>query len=42
VVSEWTLHTSVTEPFYGALSRNVQILVTVQVDSYVGSRDLTG
>jgi steroid delta-isomerase-like uncharacterized protein len=25
VVSEWTLHTSVTEPFYGALSRKVQI-----------------
>ena len=27
VVSEWTLHTSVTEPFYGALSRKVQILL---------------
>ena len=27
VVSEWTLHTSVTEPFYGALSRRVQILL---------------
>ena len=26
-VSEWTLHTSVTEPFYGALSRKVQILL---------------
>ena len=27
VVSEWTLHTSVIEPFYGALSRKVQILL---------------
>jgi steroid delta-isomerase-like uncharacterized protein len=27
VVGEWTLHTSVTEPFYGALSRKVQILL---------------
>ncbi len=27
VVSEWTLHTSVTELFYGALSRKVQILL---------------
>ena len=27
VVSEWTLHTSVTEPFYGALSRKVQTLL---------------
>ena len=27
VVSEWTLHTSVTEPFYGALFRTVQILL---------------
>jgi steroid delta-isomerase-like uncharacterized protein len=27
VVSEWTLHTNVTEPFYGALSRRVQILL---------------
>ena len=27
MVSEWTLHTSVTEPFYGALSRKVQILL---------------
>ncbi len=27
VVSEWTLHTSVTEPFYAALSRKVQILL---------------
>ena len=27
VVSEWTLHTSVKEPFYGALSRTVQILL---------------
>ena len=27
VVSEWTLHTSVTEPFYGALSRKLQILL---------------
>jgi len=27
VVSEWTLHTSMTEPFYGALSRKVQILL---------------
>ena len=27
VVSEWTLHTSVTEPFYGALSRKVPILL---------------
>ena len=27
VVSEWTLHTSVAEPFYGALSRKVQILL---------------
>jgi steroid delta-isomerase-like uncharacterized protein len=27
VVSEWTLHTSVTEPFSGALSRKVQILL---------------
>jgi hypothetical protein len=27
VVSEWTLYTSVTEPFYGALSRKVQILL---------------
>jgi steroid delta-isomerase-like uncharacterized protein len=27
VVSEWTLHTNVTEPFYGALSRKVQILL---------------
>ena len=27
VVSEWTLHTSVTEPFYGTLSRRVQILL---------------
>jgi steroid delta-isomerase-like uncharacterized protein len=27
VVSEWTLHTSVTEPFYGALSRKTQILL---------------
>src|SRR3981189_749242 len=26
VVSEWTRTTSVTEPFYGALSRKVQIL----------------
>ena len=25
VVGEWTLHTSVTEPFYGAFSRKVQI-----------------
>ena len=25
VVSEWTLHTSMTEPFYGALSRKVRI-----------------
>src|SRR4029077_5974205 len=24
VVSEWTLHTSVTEPFYGTFSRRVQ------------------
>ena len=27
VVSEWTLHTSVTEPFCGALPRKVQILL---------------
>jgi steroid delta-isomerase-like uncharacterized protein len=27
VVSEWTLHTSVTEPFFGALSRKAQILL---------------
>src|SRR5882724_2621800 len=27
LVSEWTLHTAVTEPFYGALSRKVQILL---------------
>lgn len=27
VVSEWTLHTIMTEPFYGALSRKVQILL---------------
>jgi steroid delta-isomerase-like uncharacterized protein len=27
VVSEWTLRTSVKEPFYGALSRRVQILL---------------
>jgi len=27
VVSEWTLHTSVKEPFYGALFRTVQILL---------------
>ena len=27
VVIEWTLHTSVTEPFYGTLSRRVQILL---------------
>jgi hypothetical protein len=27
VVSEWTLHTSVSAPFYGALSRKVQILL---------------
>jgi steroid delta-isomerase-like uncharacterized protein len=27
VVSEWTLRTSVTEAFYGALSRRVQILL---------------
>ena len=27
LVSEWTLHTSVTEPFYGAWSRKVQILL---------------
>ena len=27
VVSEWTLRTSVNEPFYGALSRRVQILL---------------
>lgn len=27
VVSEWTLHASVTEPLYGALSRKVQIVL---------------
>jgi hypothetical protein len=27
VVGEWTLRTSVTEPFYGALSRKVQVLL---------------
>jgi steroid delta-isomerase-like uncharacterized protein len=27
VVSEWTLHTGVTEPFYGRLSRNIQVLL---------------
>ena len=27
VVSEWTLHASVTAPFYGTLSRKVQILL---------------
>ena len=27
VVSEWTFRTSVNEPFYGALSRRVQILL---------------
>ena len=27
VVSEWTLHTSLTEPFFGAWSRKVQILL---------------
>jgi steroid delta-isomerase-like uncharacterized protein len=25
VVSEWTLHTTLTEPFYGGLSREVQV-----------------
>jgi hypothetical protein len=27
VVSEWTIRASVTEPFYGALSRKVQLLL---------------
>jgi steroid delta-isomerase-like uncharacterized protein len=27
VVSEWTLHTTVTEPFYGGVSRKVQVSV---------------
>jgi steroid delta-isomerase-like uncharacterized protein len=27
VVSEWTLHTTVTEPFYGGASRKVQVLL---------------
>jgi steroid delta-isomerase-like uncharacterized protein len=27
VVGEWTLHTTVTEPFYAGLSRKVQILL---------------
>jgi steroid delta-isomerase-like uncharacterized protein len=27
MVGEWTLHTTVTEPFYGGLSRKVQILL---------------
>jgi steroid delta-isomerase-like uncharacterized protein len=25
VVSEWTLHTTVTEPFYGGVSRKIQV-----------------
>jgi steroid delta-isomerase-like uncharacterized protein len=27
LVSEWTLHTTVTEPFYGGASRKVQVLL---------------